>query len=210
MAAEAFLAALRPAIVAVAVVMTPDTAFGKDRAGTPASLAAAGVAAGFEVVVVDPELDDGPISSSRIRKALAAGEIATATRLLGRRPSFTGTVVRGDGRGRELGYPTANLAFNYLPALPALGIYAGLTGGRPALVSVGRRPTFHDDGEVVVEAHLLDWDGDLYDQELRVELAHRIRDEQRFASAHELTDQMRQDEADARRLLSADMTSSPF
>jgi len=201
---EAFLDALAPGLQTVAIVMTPDTAFGRDRAGTPQRLMAVGPARGFEVVVIEPEMDDGPISSSRIRRALADGDIPRATRLLGRRPSLSGEVVRGDGRGQELGYPTANLAFRYNPALPSLGIYAGLAGGPSttgALVSVGRRPTFHDDGDVVVEAHLLDWSGDLYGQPLRLELVGRLRDERRFESAAELTAQMRRDEVQARAAL---------
>ena len=201
---EAFLDALAPGLQTVAIVMTPDTAFGRDRAGTPQRLMAVGPVRGFEVVVIEPEMDDGPISSSRIRRALADGDIPRATRLLGRRPSLSGEVVRGDGRGQELGYPTANLAFRYNPALPSLGIYAGLAGGPSttgALVSVGRRPTFHDDGDVVVEAHLLDWSGDLYGQPLRLELVGRLRDERRFESAAELTAQMRRDEVQARAAL---------
>jgi len=120
-----------------------------------------------------------------------------------------GTVVEGDHRGRELGFPTANLAFDYTPALPALGIYVGhvavperSVGPRhPALVSVGVRPTFHDDGRVLVEVYLLDWDGDLYDATLTVELAQRLRAERRFASVQTLVEQMRADEDEARRLL---------
>jgi riboflavin kinase/FMN adenylyltransferase len=127
--------------------------------------------------------------------------VATAARLLGRPPALTGTVVRGDGRGRALGYPTANLSFAYRPALPAIGIYAGWAIGQRALVSIGRRPTFHDDGDVVVEAHLLDWDGDLYDTVLRVEVAERLREERRFGSVEELVAQMREDEAAARTVL---------
>jgi riboflavin kinase/FMN adenylyltransferase len=110
-------------------------------------------------------------------------------------------VVRGDGRGRELGYPTANLAFAYRPALPAIGIYAGWAIGQRALISIGRRPTFHEDGDVVVEAHLLDWEGDLYDAELRVEVAERLREERTFASVEDLVAQMRRDEAAARAAL---------
>jgi riboflavin kinase/FMN adenylyltransferase len=200
---EVFLDRLGPGIHPVAVVMTPDSAFGRDRAGTPERLAEIGTQRGFEVVVIDPETDDGLISSTRIREALAAGDLPTANRLLGRPYAVTGTVVRGDGRGRELGYPTANLRFDYRAALPPLGIYAGGAIGQQALISIGKRPTFHADGEVVFEAHLLDWDGDLYDQELRVELLHRLRDERAFASVNELVDQMHRDEEEARKALSA-------
>jgi len=199
LAAEDFLAALQPAVEPVAVVMTPFTAFGHERAGTPERLARIAARRGFQVVVIDPETDDGPISSSRIRRALADGEPGLAARLLGRRPAVSGTVVHGDGRGRELGYPTANLGFAYHPALPALGIYAGYLDGRPALVSIGRRPQFHEAGEVVVEAHVLDWEGDLYGHQVRLELGHRLRDEQRFASVGALVAQMQRDEEAARR-----------
>jgi riboflavin kinase/FMN adenylyltransferase len=199
--AEVFLDRLGPGLRPVAVVMTPDSAFGRDRAGTPVRLAEHGSRHGFEVVLVEPETDGGPISSSRIRASLAAGEVGEATRLLGRPPTLTGTVIRGDGRGRELGYPTANLAFAYRPALPAIGIYAGWAIGQRALISIGRRPTFHEDGDVVVEAHLLDWEGDLYDAELRVEVAERLREERTFASVEDLVAQMRRDEAAARTAL---------
>lgn len=210
MAPEGFLDALAPGLQVVAVVMTPDTSFGRDRSGTPDRLGQSGPAHGFEVVVIEPELDDGPISSTRIRKAVAGGNLGEATRLLGRRPAVTGTVVRGEGRGRDLGYPTANLKFAYRPAMPPLGIYAGLvtslgaagsSGPIGALASIGRRPTFHEDGDVVVEANLIDWDGDLYGQELRLEYVTRLRDEQRFESATELTAQMRRDETVARAAL---------
>ncbi|MGH2489501.1 MAG: riboflavin biosynthesis protein RibF [Candidatus Limnocylindria bacterium] len=208
MAPEAFLDALAPGLQVVAVVMTPDTAFGRDRSGTPERLTESGPAHGFEVVVIDPEVDDGPISSTRIRRALGQGELAETARLLGRRPALTGTVVPGEGRGRALGFPTANLAFAYRPALPPLGIYAGLVTGVEgaaavvgALVSIGRRPTFHEDGEVVVEANILDWDGDLSGQALRLELVTRLRDEQRFDSASDLTAQMSRDETVARAAL---------
>ena len=199
--AEVFLDRLGPGLRPVAVVMTPDGAFGKDRAGTPERLAEAGAGRGFEVVLVEPETDDGVISSSRIRAALAAGAVEEAGRLMGRPSALTGTVVRGDGRGRELGYPTANLAFSYRPALPALGIYAGRATGQRALISIGRRPTFHAEGDVVVEAHLLDWEGDLYDSELRVEITDRLREERKFGSVDQLVAQMREDEAAARAVL---------
>ena len=202
LSAEDFLMAVVPALQPVAVVVTPDSAFGRRREGTPEHLAEIGSRRGFEVVVVEPETQDGVISSSRIRQALADGDISLATDLLSRHPQLTGTVVRGDGRGRELGFPTANLAFAYRPALPALGIYAGVVNGRTgALVSVGRRPVFHTDGDVVVEANLLDWEGDLYDQTITVELVSRLREERNFGSADALVTQMRLDETNARGAL---------
>jgi riboflavin kinase/FMN adenylyltransferase len=128
---------------------------------------------------------------------------------LGRPAYLLGTVIEGDHRGRELGYPTANLRFDYTPALPPLGVYTGRVSvpergvgpGHPALVSIGTRPTFHDAGQLLVEVHLLDYDGDLYGAVLELELLHRLREERRFASADELVTQMHRDEADARARL---------
>jgi len=207
---EAFLDALAPGIRLRGVVMTPESAFGHRRTGTLRRVAEIGGEAGFDAIPVDPLVIGGePVSSSRIRTLIAEGEVGEATALMGSPPLLRGTVVEGDHRGRELGFPTANLAFDYTPTLPALGIYVGhvavperSVGPRhPALVSVGVRPTFHDDGRVLVEVYLLDWDGDLYDATLTVELARRLRAERRFASVQTLVDQMRADEDEARRLL---------
>ena len=202
LSAEDFLMSVAPALQPVAVVVTPDSAFGRRREGTPEHLTEIGAQRGFAVVVIEPETQDGVISSSQIRQALAEGDLASATDLLGHRPQLTGTVVRGDGRGGGLGFPTANLAFAHRPALPALGIYAGMVNGRiGALVSVGRRPVFHADGDIVVEAHLLDWSGDLYDTEIKVEFVSRLRDERNFPSTDALVAQMRADETEARAAL---------
>jgi riboflavin kinase / FMN adenylyltransferase len=207
---ETFLDALSPGIRLRGVAMTPESVFGHRRAGTLDRVAEIGASAGFDAVRVEPLLADGaPVSSSRIREELAVGEVGKATELLAAPPLLRGTVVEGDHRGRELGFPTANLDFDYTPALPALGIYLGHVSvpdrsvgpGHPALVSVGVRPTFHHDGRVLVEVYLLDWDGDLYDATLIVELDARLREERRFASVEALVEQMRADEAEARRLL---------
>ena len=207
---EAFLEALAPGIDLRGVAMTADSAFGHRRAGTLERVAEIGAEAGFDAVEVQPLVIGGePVSSSRIRALLANGDVGEATALLGAPPLLRGTVVEGDHRGRELGFPTANLAFDYTPALPALGIYLGHVAvpergvgpGHPALVSIGVRPTFHDDGRVLVEVYLLDWDGDLYDATLTVELDARLREERRFASVDALVEQMRADEAEARRRL---------
>jgi riboflavin kinase / FMN adenylyltransferase len=207
---ENFLDALAPGIELRGVTMTPDSAFGHRRAGTLERVGEIGATAGFDAIPVEPVLIEGePVSSSRIRVRLADGAVGEAAELLGSAPLLRGTVVEGDHRGRELGFPTANLAFDYTPALPALGIYLGRVAvpersvgpDHGALVSVGVRPTFHDDGRVLVEVYLLDWDGDLYDATLTVELSQRLREERRFASVDALVEQMRADEADARRLL---------
>jgi riboflavin kinase/FMN adenylyltransferase len=128
---------------------------------------------------------------------------------MGYPPRLEGTVVVGDRRGRQLGFPTANLRFDYEPAMPGLGIYVGHVavpergvGPRhPALVSVGVRPTFHDHGAVLVEAYLLDYDGDLYGAHLSLDLLDRLRDERRFEEIDALVRQMRADEAEARQRL---------
>lgn len=207
---EAFLAALASAIELRAITMTPDSAFGRARAGTLARISELGAANGWDCIAVEPLIVDGRVvSSSRIRDALRDGETESAERLLGSAPFLRGSVVHGDERGRELGFPTANLAFNYSAALPALGIYLGrvhvphrnVGPDHPALVSVGVRPTFHDDGRVLVEVYLLDWDGDLYDATLELELDARLREERRFKSVDALVAQMQLDEADARRRL---------
>lgn len=213
LAPEAFLAELEPALELRAVVMSRDSAFGRNRSGTLERIGEIGRQRGFACLGVEPLLVDGtPVSSSRVREAIGEGQVEAATRFLGAPPLLRGTVVHGDMRGRGLGFPTANLAFDYRPALPALGIYLGRVSVRscgvgpahPALVSVGVRPTFHDDGRVLVEVYLLDWDGDLYDATLEVELVARLREERRFDSVEALVAQMRRDEAAARASLSAD------
>jgi riboflavin kinase/FMN adenylyltransferase len=206
--AEAFLAALAPSIELRSLVMASHSAFGRDRAGTLERMRQLGGTRGFDVVAVDPVEDEGGggiVSSTRVRAAISAGDVATALRL-GVAPYLEGVVVAGDRRGRALGFPTANLRLDYEAALPALGIYAGRVSrggpaGRPALISVGTRPTFEEHGRVVIEAYLLDFEGDLYGTLLGVELAARLRDELRFEDVSALVDQMRLDERAARALL---------
>lgn len=195
------------------VVVGVDFHFGHGRKGNVALLAELGAVDGFEVEGVDLAASaDAAISSTRIRRLVAAGEVAGAAALLGRPHQVRGPVVHGDGRGRsELGYPTANLAVPGEIALPGIGIYAGWytrPGGatHPAAVSVGRRPTFYDaadDPQVpVVEAYLLDFDGDLYGEEGRVSFVERLRGEERFDRVADLVEQMGRDVARARAVLS--------
>ena len=207
--AEAFIEELGPAIQLRGLVMSPQSAFGRGRGGTVERMRELGSQRGFEVITVEPVIVDGaPVSSTRIRAEIAAGDVSAAT-AMGYPPRLEGTVVPGDRRGRQLGFPTANLAFDYLPAMPPLGIYVGRVAvpernvgpGNPALVSVGVRPTFHDEVVVLVEAYLLDDDGDLYGAPLALDLLARLRDERRFADVDALVHQMRRDEAEARALL---------
>jgi riboflavin kinase/FMN adenylyltransferase len=209
LSAEAFLDALTPAIELRGLTMSSRSAFGRDRGGTAGRMRQLGSERGFAVTVVEPvEVAGAPVSSTRIRAAIASGDVEGAIEL-GVAPYLEGIVVVGDRRGRELGFPTANLKFDYEPAMPASCIYAGrltqagslVTAGHPALISIGTRPTFHDDAAVQAEVHLLDFDGDLYGVRLGVELLAWLRDEQRFPDANALVAQMRRDDAAARSVL---------
>lgn len=207
--AEDFLAGMAPAIELRGLVMSPESAFGRGRSGTAERMRGLGRERGFEVIAVEPLLAGGdPISSTRLRELVAEGDVASVASM-GYPPRLEGTVVVGNRRGRKLGFPTANLRFDYVPAMPRLGIYVGHVAvpergvgpGHPALVSAGVRPTFHADGAVLVEAYLLDYDGDLYGAHLAIDLLARLRDERRFEDVDALIGQMRRDEAEARERL---------
>jgi riboflavin kinase/FMN adenylyltransferase len=195
------------------VVVGEDFHFGHARGGNVALLRQLGQVHGFEVVGVGLTGEDqAPVSSTRIRSLVAAGDVVGAAALLGRPHEVRGTVVHGDGRGGPiLGFPTANLEVSTAIALPADGIYAGRYT-RPdgtvyeAAISVGRRPTFYDPAtsSVLVEAYLLHFEGDLYGEIGRVSFVERLRDERQFDSVEALIDQMHQDVAEAERLLTAD------
>jgi riboflavin kinase / FMN adenylyltransferase len=191
----------------VAVVMSAETAFGRDRGGTLAAVEALSDEVGFEAVHVPQLLVGGRrISSGRIRDALADGRLAEVRNLLGHPYTVTGEVVRGDGRGRELGFPTANLHFDRPVALPSNGIYAvrvSWNGKRAnGVASLGTRPTFGE-GERLLEVFLFDFDGYLYGQRLRVEFVRRQRGEHKFGSVDALVAQMQRDAARARQILAA-------
>lgn len=187
------------------VVVGADFHFGKGRAGTPDFLAAAGRERGFDVRFATPVRDaDGTIiSSSEIRKALAEGDISRATRMLGAPFMVAGTVIHGAKRGRELGYPTANIA---LPPHCSLkfGVYAvrmqvdGVI--RPGVASFGRRPMF-DNGAPLLEVFLFNFSGDLYGKPVRVSIEAFLRGEEKFTSLEALITQMDLDQSRARRIL---------
>lgn len=185
------------------VVLGHDSRFGRDRGGDLELLARVGRERGLEVRQCEPMLQGGrPVSSSLVREAIFAGRLEDAGLLLGRSPSVIGTVVRGDGRGRELGFPTANLDLAHAVRPPA-GVYAAEVplDGRThrAVVNIGTRPTFKGTGAELLEVHLLDWTGgDLYGRVLEVRLLGRLRDEKRFASAEELKRQIEADIATVR------------
>jgi riboflavin kinase/FMN adenylyltransferase len=192
------------------VVVGADFHFGKGRGGDVALLQQMGAELGFEVLGVGLEAAPGGTiySSTRIRELLAEGDVAGAAALLGRPHGARGTVVEGDRRGRELGYPTANVAVPGRACLPADGIYAGTFVGadgveRMSAISLGRRPTFYESADAsLLEAYVLDFDGDLYGQDVRVRFMSRLRGEVKFDSVDALVDQIGQDVADTRRALS--------
>jgi riboflavin kinase/FMN adenylyltransferase len=197
---------LRDALDARHVSVGENFRYGHGARGTTETLAEEGVRLGFDVTVV-PLLHVGaePVSSSRIRALLAAGAVADAGALLGRPPWLEGAVVRGDGRGRELGFPTANLSPLPRTPIPATGIYAGtahLPGSdHTAAISIGYNPTFTDNRDAVrIEAYLLDFDRDIYGSPIRLQLTHRLRDELRFDSVEALVEQLHRDVARTREL----------
>lgn len=191
-----------------AVVTGTDFTFGRGRAGNADVMRALGAEHGIHAETVAPVILDGePVSSSRIRKALADGDPATATHLLTRPFAIEALVQRGDGRGHDLGYPTANLSLGRYQR-PAYGIYAvrvRLDDGTEhcGVASFGVRPTF-EEGDEYLETFIFDWDGDLYGRTIEVDLIAYMRPEAKFDSAEALVEQMRLDEAEARRLLGID------
>lgn len=207
---EEFLRLLGAGNGLVAFVMTPETAFGRDRSGDSTTVETIGRRLGFELVLVPPlTIAARPVSSSRVRAAIAAGRVAEARRLLGRSPTVTGRVVAGAGRGRDLGFPTANLAFDEPVALPPDGIYAVTASWRrgdgawrhgAGVASLGVRPTFGG-GERVLEVHLFGARGALYGATMRVAFERRQRGERRFATPAALVRQMRRDADRARGIL---------
>ncbi|HUD70249.1 MAG TPA: bifunctional riboflavin kinase/FAD synthetase [Acidimicrobiales bacterium] len=192
---------------AATIVVGENFRFGRARRGDVELLESMASPGGYAVEPVALDASGGaPISSSRIREAIARGDVGDASAMLGRPHGLEGTVVRGDGRGRGLGFPTANLAVRDGLVVPAVGIYAG-TWARPsgerhaAAISVGRRPTFYDDADVLVEAHLLDFDDDLYGEAGRLSFVARLRGEERFESVEGLVTQIGHDVAATRAAL---------
>ena len=155
----------------------------------------------FETRVVPlVEVDGEIVSSTRVRSLVAAGEIEAATRCLGAPFLLEGTVVEGDERGRKLGFPTANIVPSDDLVCPGHGVYAAFADGLPAAVNVGVRPTFETGRGLLVEAYLIDFDGDLYGRTLRIAFISRLRGERRFAGVEELIAQMHRDVEMAREL----------
>ncbi|MDH3293411.1 MAG: bifunctional riboflavin kinase/FAD synthetase [Acidimicrobiia bacterium] len=215
--AESFVhSVLLDCLGAKSVIVGRDFHFGKGRLGNLALLTEMGRVNDFEVdgqPLVDrsgvPTADGAgrSVSSTAIRAALSEGDVATATGLLGRPHEVRGTVVAGDQRGRAIGFPTANLMVDGRFAIPGDGVYAGWyvtpDGQRhPSAINIGRRPTFYQHAEhSVVEAHLIGFDGDLYDRPARVRFVERLRGERRFDGIEALKSQLSRDVEAAGRLL---------
>lgn len=193
-----------------------DFTFGKERAGSVDTLKRLAEERGIEVHVVPPlEIDGKTVSSSRIRKALDAGRIEEARDCLGRPFFLSGLVWRGDGRGRTIGFPTANLKMEYRKA-PKNGVYATRTLWRgtwyQSVTNVGFNPTFvaqaaGEEHPLKVETHFLDFDEDIYGEEIRVEFYQFLRDEKKFSGADELVRQIHEDVATARTMLGGERFS---
>lgn len=196
---------LRDGLHARGLLLGYDSALGRDREGTPARFRELGAQLGFVVREARSFTVDGrPVSSTAIRAAITAGDLARAHRLLGRWPSAFGAVVTGDGRGRTLGFPTANV-LPQTPVLPPHGVYAVtvIHGGEtfPAVANLGVRPTLGGGSAARLEVHLLDYSGDLYGATLEVCFQARLRDEQRFDDLEALRTQIEHDARRARDVL---------
>jgi riboflavin kinase/FMN adenylyltransferase len=209
LSARDFLSLLKKYLKMRGILVGPDFVLGRAGEGNISVLRTLGNEMKFTVKVIPPYTINGEIvSSTLIRQALIQGDMRRVERLMSRRFYLRGKVITSDKRGRALGFPTANLDTEPRQALPGNGIYATITqvNGKRFLsaTNVGTRPTFGP-GEKTVETHLLDYQGDLYGKEIKVEFVQKVRDEQRFPSAEELKTQMRQDVQEVHAILAGDL-----
>ncbi len=206
LSAREFIGLLQKYLRMRSLVVGPDFALGKRREGDAPKLESLGEELHFSVEMVEPMVCEGEVvSSTAIRSALSQGDMIKVSQLLGRRFTLSGQVMRGDQRGKTLGFPTANLVPDPEQALPPDGVYTTRAfvneTAYTAVTNIGVRPTFGD-GKRVVEVHILDFEErELYGHEIRIELAHRLRGEVRFSGADELKEQMRSDVEQTRALL---------
>ncbi len=191
-------------LLARCVVVGEDFHFGHNREGTVALLREVGAERGFDVVAAPLSGEGERWSSTSVRRALERGDVEAASHVLGHAFSLRGSVVHGDARGEELGYPTANLAVAQTQALPSEGVYAGaafLEGSWwPAAISVGTRPQFYKDGELLVEVYVLGFTGNLYGFNLDVAFLARLREQQTFSNVKKLTAQIERDVKETQRI----------
>lgn len=197
LSARDFVGVLRERLRLRFLLAGPDFAMGRERQGSADLLTELGAELGFEVEALGPLVEgDRVVSSSAVRAALEAGELETVNRLLGRPFSLQGPVVHGVERGKVMGFPTANIAVGPGMALPPFGVYVtrALVDGvaHRSVTNIGRRPTFGD-GERTVEVHIMDFDGDVYGKEVRIDVLARLRGEVRFSDPQALADQIRKD-----------------
>ncbi|MFQ6019606.1 MAG: bifunctional riboflavin kinase/FAD synthetase [Dehalococcoidia bacterium] len=201
LSARDFVSLLREQLGMRLLLVGPDFALGRNREGDIERLRALGDEHGYRLEVApmltEPDRSGEKVGSRAIRAALAQGQMGAVARLLGRPFSLRGPVVPGAARGKALGFPTANLGISPDLALPALGIYvtrAYLCGNAyPSVTSIGVRPTFAPQARPTVEAYILDFEDDLYGQEMSLEVLHRLRDEEEFASVEDLVEAIKGD-----------------
>ena len=206
LSAREFIKLLKDYLSLKELVIGPDFTLGRNREGDVDNLRKLGKAMGFTVTVVPPVTINGEtVSSTAIREALAGGDLEKASSLIGRPFSLSGKVVRGEGRGAKLDYPTANLEIEPEQALPAEGVYASWAyiAGRAykSVTNIGRRPTFGV-GKSLVEVYILGYRGDLYGQELKIDIIEKLRGEKQFDSAEALRQQIARDVEQGRAVLS--------
>jgi riboflavin kinase/FMN adenylyltransferase len=191
-------------LAARCVLVGEDFHFGHNREGNLALLRAVGLERGFDVVAAPTHGDGARWSSSAVRNALSAGDVDEARRVLGHPFTLRGVVAHGDNRGVALGFPTANLSVADDQALPAEGVYAGATfiddTWWPAAISVGTRPQFYEDGALLVEVHVVGYEGLLYDRTLDVVFLSRLREQSTFSTIDELVAQIGRDVAKTQQL----------
>ena len=188
-----------------AVVIGNDLKFGHDRQGTPDLLESLGEKFNFSTYVIDKQIfDDEPISSTRLRGLLMEGQFDMFSKLTGRFPTIYGSVCQGDGRGKSMGYPTANISIMEL--LPPVGVYAVKIAIKSCnyqgMANIGKRPTFKNYQEKdLLEVHIFDFNEQIYDQEIQITFVRKIRDEKHFLDANELKKQLKDDEMCCRTIL---------
>ncbi len=210
--ARRFVQLLKDHLKMRGLIIGPDFALGKGREGDAEKLRLLGKEIGFSVEVIPAVVIDGQVvSSSAIRQALAQGDMSRVEKLFGRYFSLSGQVVSGDGRGRALGFPTANLEVKPEQALPSDGVYVTIAHVDhkliPSVTNIGVRPTF-EGNKRVVETYLLDYKAELLGQRFTIDLADKLRDERHFDAPEELKAQIARDVAQARQILSERMKQS--
>ena len=209
LSAQDFISLLKKYLKMQGIVVGPDFTLGRSQEGNINLLRTMGHEMNFSVEVISPFTIDGEVvSSTLIRQALIQGDMRRVERLMGRYFYLRGKVITSNKRGRVLGFPTANLDIKPQQALPSNGIYATITqvnGKRfPSATNIGIRPTFGK-GEKTVETHLLNYKGDLYGKDMKVEFVQKLRDEQRFSSPEELKIQIEKDVREVEAILAKDL-----